>query len=74
MNNAKIFRDTLIIAVSLLIVTCTLSCKEKPVSRKVGIDQVDDDGSTRDSYIFREEISREREDTEQRLRDEFRRK
>lgn len=69
----KIFRHALIIMSLLVIVSCSLSCREKtPPPPPVDIDQVDDDGSSRDKHIFREEIRRESEDARKKLQNEFR--
>ena len=50
------------------------SCSRKDKDREPGvdIDQVADDGSTRDRYIFREQIQKENESKEKQKREEFR--
>jgi len=48
------------------------ACSRNEPDPVVDIDQVADDGSTRDRYIFRERIKKENESKEKQLREEFR--
>ena len=62
----------LIFFLMIIILVPQISCSRKDRENVVDIDQLNEDGSTRDRYIFRDQIRDEKEQKKKELQEEFR--
>lgn len=56
----------------IMVLVFQVSCSKKEKENRVDIDQLIEDGSISDRYMFRKQISEEKEKKTKELREEFR--